>query len=835
MTSDTPTRSARLLWLQRSGFGLVTLGLGLLGLAGYILHNPLLVQIIPGLSVPIVLPSVICLLLSGVALLFDASTNRPGRVSVVLIAILMASAALGLVQRAFDLPSFSALEQWHAWIGDPVAMEGRMGIDTGLAFIAVSLAYLFASGTPSALRARLVRALIWLVITFSVLSLLASLLQLDFLYTWPALSRLALPTSVGLLAFALGVRERCRQQPWYRPQSNRPFSEQLTLDAEFFLVAMATVAGLVAFGILQGRLEGLVSDQLSDQLQDRANFFASTVDQLAGRTAMIATRLGVEEYYARLSRQPSDQAARDGLEAIARSFLPHGFTSVKFLDLTGQPIASIGSMRKKPALEVALNSVDPLTLIWDDGFYLHATKPILRNGIQLGSVTTEQPATILARLSSSTAQWGESGEVGLCALSGNRLACFPTRFRTEPFFAERTLGDKPFPMSRAIEGEIGITKVLDLKRKRVLAAYRPVGTIGLGMVMKIDLAEIYRPIRKGLEIILPTLILLVVAGAWLLRWRIKPIVAQMTATQRAVVESENRFRIACESGLDAFMILEAVRSTDGTLIDFQLSYLNRNAEKLLGKTRSEILHQPLREAVPQLLAGGWMERYRRVVESQRPSDAELRMELREGSASWLLQHVVPLGDGLAVTMTDIGERKRLEENLRQMAQTDPLTLLPNRALFLDRLERAMLRARSDNEMLAVLAIDIDRFQALNWDYGHSSGDAVLKIFAGRLTEAIRVEDTAARIGADQFGIILERLGSRTQAFSSAESLLAALRQGVTLNDHAIHLSASIGIALFSGQSTTATALLDGATAALAKVKERGGNHYFAAEALHSPS
>jgi diguanylate cyclase (GGDEF)-like protein len=231
-----------------------------------------------------------------------------------------------------------------------------------------------------------------------------------------------------------------------------------------------------------------------------------------------------------------------------------------------------------------------------------------------------------------------------------------------------------------------------------------------------------------------------------------------------------------------------------------------------------------------LLNSGWFDRYKKVVDSGRPSDAEQTVDVPNVAANWVHQHIVPLGDGVAVTLTDISERKRLEQDLRRMAQSDALTELPNRALFLDRLERAMIRARGANDLLAVLSIDVDHFQAFNKEHGHSEGDIVLKTFATRLTDGVRVEDTVARVGGDEFGIILEGLAARSQAFSAAEAILATLRKEIGLTDKTVSVTGSMGIALYSGENTTATKLLERADLALEEVKRRGQDAYYAAEA-----
>ena len=171
--------------------------------------------------------------------------------------------------------------------------------------------------------------------------------------------------------------------------------------------------------------------------------------------------------------------------------------------------------------------------------------------------------------------------------------------------------------------------------------------------------------------------------------------------------------------------------------------------------------------------------------------------------------------------SDLTERKEHEQRLSYLAYHDELTGLANRTLFLDRLERAVSIARRKGGLVAVQAIDLDGFKAINETFGHEAGDLLLKAAAKRVKECLRESDTVARLEGDGFGVILPVLDGAKGAREAAQRILAALCRPVFLAGDEISLGASIGIALFPADGVSAAELAKNAELTMAEVKKRG--------------
>lgn len=174
---------------------------------------------------------------------------------------------------------------------------------------------------------------------------------------------------------------------------------------------------------------------------------------------------------------------------------------------------------------------------------------------------------------------------------------------------------------------------------------------------------------------------------------------------------------------------------------------------------------------------------------------------------------------------DISAIRKSREELYHMAHHDPLTQLPNRLLFLDRLGHALEVARRDGRKMAVLFLDLDRFKNVNDTLGHPTGDKLLQEVSKQIKSRVREEDTLGRLGGDEFVLLIENLGDIREASMVAQKLLEAFAQPFTVEGHELYLSASIGISLFPMDGHNGATLVRNADTAMYRAKEHGRNNF----------
>ncbi|HMK36290.1 MAG TPA: EAL domain-containing protein [Desulfomonilaceae bacterium] len=175
--------------------------------------------------------------------------------------------------------------------------------------------------------------------------------------------------------------------------------------------------------------------------------------------------------------------------------------------------------------------------------------------------------------------------------------------------------------------------------------------------------------------------------------------------------------------------------------------------------------------------------------------------------------------------SDITELKKAEKYLRQLAHFDPLTKLPNRLLFQDRLQRALIEADRRKCMVTLMLLDLDRFKNINDTLGHSAGDDLLIAVAQRLTRCVRKSDTVARLGGDEFTVVLPEIPSNMAAANVARKIIEAMSEPFDLAGREVFITTSIGVTLYPSDANQADRLLQNADMALYHAKEQGKNNF----------
>jgi diguanylate cyclase (GGDEF)-like protein/PAS domain S-box-containing protein len=266
-----------------------------------------------------------------------------------------------------------------------------------------------------------------------------------------------------------------------------------------------------------------------------------------------------------------------------------------------------------------------------------------------------------------------------------------------------------------------------------------------------------------------------------------------------------------------------------TGIDAHVRFQSPSVRQVFGYEPTEIVGRYLGDLVHPDDLERMRQSFNRVVADPcAPAICECRIQHADGSwretetriSNYL--HVSAIG-GIVLNTRDVTERHRLEAELRHQAFHDSLTGLANRALFLDRVGHAIVQSRRHDSTVAVLYFDVDGLNLVNESFGYTAGDTALTTIAERLRANVRGEDTVARLAGDEFGILLDRLGSAADAMLAMERVMSALRQSIQLQGAQVELRPHIGIVVaMDGDETAEDMLRDGAVAMhRARISESG--------------
>lgn len=650
--------------------------LGLVVLVGWIAHWPQLIQLSPRLagmpySTAIGFASTgLGLIAAGMQARYQSNMDLVSArkrklinaLSLALPALAILLGALAIVgwytHRSLGLvPDPRAVRQWFQ---DSNPYVGQMRPIAAMAFMAAGLATIWVSRQAGA-QCRLI------VHGVSLFTLFAGLLGIasEVVGFTPIFSRFTGPTFLaggGFVLVSFGLLALIRSSPLRQTNPGPKDADLIGLISGAVVLVIGSIGLLGGFAVLYPQAEGELEGQLELSLANRTTLLRYAIQDAANESTVFATLPLRAELMRSLQMDPTNPQLRSGLQRFADGYRAAGFTGVAFRTRAGVVVARAGGFVSKPALAVKLDLPGRILLLWDGGYILHFQSPIVDHGIVVGSMEAERRLAVGGELH-DLSRFGDTLDFAVCApASPESMDCFP--FRSTGNKVLRGLPTryegKPIPAAYALAGRTGIVHTRDYRGTEVIAAYQPIGSVGLGAVLKIDAEQLYDPIARRLYPLLLLLPILGVAAALLLRLQMLPLLRRLT-------ESELRFRETLEHAPIGMLL----GTSDGRILEVNdaiCQMLGYSAGELKALALADIsypedLHLS-QNAIRQVI-GGESDCYQ----------LEKRYLRKDGQLMWvqatasLLPGVMGGARQFVIQIEDINERKALMETLRESEES----------------------------------------------------------------------------------------------------------------------------------------------------------------------
>ena len=306
-------------------------------------------------------------------------------------------------------------------------------------------------------------------------------------------------------------------------------------------------------------------------------------------------------------------------------------------------------------------------------------------------------------------------------------------------------------------------------------------------------------------------------------------VTELHRVRRALEHSRNQYRTLVENANEGVSVIQG---------DYP-RYANPKLLEILGYEYGAFLGTPWRDFVhPDDLEEVEQRFQRRAAGEPATSPYHFRVVDRKGRARWMEAKATSVqwesAPAVLTFLTDVTSRVEAEAHIQYLAQHDELTGLPNRSLFLDRANQAIAHARRAHRAVAVLYLDLNRFQRINDSHGHEAGDRVIRQVAERLAADLRDDDSVARISGDEFGILLADLADVEDVPTIVSQIMDGLARPLAAAGQEMFITASVGIAAYPQDGVDAEELLRNAATAMDQARGSGRNRYsFFAEELNA--
>jgi diguanylate cyclase (GGDEF)-like protein/PAS domain S-box-containing protein len=502
-------------------------------------------------------------------------------------------------------------------------------------------------------------------------------------------------------------------------------------------------------------------------------------------------------------------------QVITRLLLNSTFSAIQIQDPEGKTIYSGGRFMKHPLSTIPLDFPYGAQLLWKNGFRLQLSTTLHHAG-KIHTLMLQWPLQTFNQFFPSTKDFNGQPTL-LCFLNNiQKLTCLPPQTNLQLLSASLSTHEWQELLRLTQQSLPGIIKNSSRSQKNSLLIYSPLGQQKIGLVIKPDLEEMYRPLRKELFWVILVLLLAISFGAFLLYWRVSPLV-------RKLYENEAQL----QSAFTYSAIGMAMVSPEGYWLK-----VNSALCQILGYTEAEFLKMNFQSITYPADLSSSLEKTKQAL-SRKIDHYTLakRYFHKNGQLVWALLHVSLIRNAaqhplyFIAQIQDITEQKQFQEKLNYQAYYDTLTGLANRSLLEHELHQLITTCQKNNKQFAVLFMDLDYFKKVNDSLGHDAGDQLLVSVAERLKSYARKTDIVARLGGDEFVVVLPEIDDYRAAAAFAEKIRLLVVNPFIIRGRELFITASFGISFYPLDGNSYATLIKNADQALYQAKERGRNNY----------
>lgn len=575
---------------------------------------------------PVATTTLLCFVLASTALLLFIISMRTSRKQILLASAVIAVAIYGLL--------------------DGEVTRG-MAPNTAVSFMLAGGAIVILNLPRFAMAATLAGFLALMIMVISIAGGISNVLGYDILLGWFQHMHMANYTSAGLLIFSIGLLrvaylhdagEKSEQANVYR----------IIVLASLILIGFLLLISLGTLSVVASQNDIMSKATMGRALDDRSKLFEGALSAATDNvTGILSQRPRLNKLMQQMDNGGGNRDQQAEIGEILGNIMASGkFVAVELQDINGKTIGAAGRFTEHPRIVVPVRAAHATELLWDD-YYTARIRVDSRN---VGSVVAEVLLPNITGLLADYASLSDTGEMVICGAAGaDRMQCFPSRFSPKGMTLPRVMRGMKLPMSYALDGENGIRQLKDYRGQEVIDAFKPLANTGLGMVFKMDMAELYQPLYGQISIFLLVALSLILLGVGLLYRLVGPLVRQ-------IVRAKANLSAVLNNVAEGIVTI----NSKGMVESF-----NPAASRMFGYAPAEVIGNNISMLMPEPYRaghGGYLERYLQTGEKQITGHAERQVEGRRKDGS-----VFPMG--LLVSAMNQGGRQVFIGVTRDMTES----------------------------------------------------------------------------------------------------------------------------------------------------------------------